>query len=171
MKLNNDTLRGYEWLLVLLLLVPTAFITGRCTAPAPRLEPRTRDTVVVTRYDTITREKPVYLTRRVIDTMRIPVVDTVRFRDTLFLTLEREQRTYGDSVFRAWVSGYDPRLDSIRIRNTVRCVTVTERVPVGVPRKWGLGVTAGYGAAGLKDGTVQLAPFVGLGVTYNILSW
>ena len=170
MKLSKDTLRSCEWLLALLVLVPVGFLTGRCTAPAPPVEPLSRDTVVVTRYDTITREKPVYLTRRVVDTLRVPVFDTLRIRDTLFLTLEREQRTYGDSVFRAWVSGYEPRLDSIRIRQTVRCVTVTERVPVEVSRKWGLGVTAGYGAV-VQGGSVILAPYVGFGISYNLLSW
>ena len=168
--MKKDTLRSCEWLLALLLLVPLGFLTGRCTAPKTPVEPLSRDTVIVTHYDTIMREKPVYITKTVVDTMRVPVVDTLRISDTLWLALPREQRTYGDTTYRAWVSGVEPSLDSIRIYERVRCVTVTERVPVEVSRRWSLGVHAGYGAA-LQSGGVTIAPYVGLGISYNLLSW
>ena len=167
---KKDILRSCEWLLALLVLVPVGFLAGRCTAPQPPVEPQSRDTVIVTHYDTITREKPVYIAKKVVDTLRVPVVDTLRLHDTLFLALEREQRTYGDTTYTAWVSGVEPALDSIRIRQSVRCVTVTERVPIEVSRRWSLGVTAGYGAV-VQQGGVTLAPFLGIGVSYNLLSW
>jgi len=168
--MKKETLRSCEWLLALLVLVPLGFLTGRCTAPKTPVEPLSRDTVIVTHYDTITREKPVYITKTVVDTMRVPVVDTLRISDTLWLALPREQRTYGDTTYRAWVSGVEPSLDSIRIRQTVRVCYVTERMPVEVSRKWSLGVHAGYGAV-LQQGGVTLSPYVGLGVSYNLLSW
>ena len=163
---KKDILRSCEWLLALLVLVPVGFLAGRCTAPQPPVEPQSRDTVIVTHYDTITREKPVYIAKKVVDT----VVDTLRLHDTLFLALEREQRTYGDTTYTAWVSGVEPALDSIRIRQSVRCVTVTERVPIEVSRRWSLGISAGYGAV-VQQGGVTLAPYIGIGVSYNLLSW
>lgn len=146
-----------------------AFVLGRVTAPREPVEPLKCDTVIVTRVDTITREKPVYYTVRQVDTIRIAVRDTVRQQDTLFVELPREQRAYRDTSFEAWVSGVEPALDSIRIFAPVQCVTVTERVPVKVPTRWGLGVSAGYGITLEKQ--PQLTPFIGVSISYNIVSW
>lgn len=129
-----------------------------------------RDTVEVVRIDTFRVERPVYVERRVVDTMLVPVRDTVSRCDTVWMPLPLERVVYRDTAYLAVVSGYRPRLDAIEVyqREVVR--TVTERVEVPVSRRWGLGITAGYGAAAV-GGSVQLAPFVGVGVSYNIVSW
>ena len=114
---------------------------------------------MITRIDTIAREKPVYYAVRQTDTLRVVVRDTVRQQDTLYLELRREQRAYRDTSFEAWVSGVEPALDSIRVFSPVRCVTVTERVPVKVRSRWGLGVSAGYGITLTKE--PQLTPYLG----------
>ena len=150
-------------------LLAIAFLLGRVTAPLPPPEPLSRDTVTVTHTDTITREKPVYYARTVTDTLRLVVRDTVRQQDTLYLAVAREQRAYRDTSYEAWVSGVQPSLDSIRIYAPVRCVTVTERVPVKVRSRWGLGVSAGYGITLSQQ--PQLTPYVGVGISYNIVTW
>lgn len=129
-----------------------------------------RDTVEVVRIDTFRVERPVYVERRVVDTMLVPVRDTVSRADTVWIPLPLERVVYRDTAYLAVVSGYRPRLDAIEVyqREVVR--TVTERVEVPVSRRWGLGITAGYGAAAV-GGSVQLAPFVGIGVSYNIVCW
>lgn len=122
------------------------------------------DTIVVVRIDTIKVEKPVYITERLTDTLFLPITDTIRVNDTLYLTVPRTQRKYEkDSLYRAWVSGYKPQLDSIYVFPKVTTVTVTEitRIP---PRRWGVGVIGGYGVG--KSG---LSPFVGVGVYYNMI--
>ena len=122
-----------------------------------------RDTVEVVRIDTFRVERPVYVERRI-------VRDTVSRADTVWMPLPLERVVYRDTAYLAVVSGYRPRLDAIEVyqREVVR--TVTERVEVPVSRRWGLGITAGYGAAAV-GGSVQLAPFVGVGVSYNIVCW
>lgn len=150
-------------------LLAIAFLMGRATAILPPPEPLSRDTVIVTHTDTITREKPVYYARTVTDTLRLVVRDTVRQQDTLYLAVAREQRAYRDTSYEAWVSGVQPSLDSIRIYVPVRCVTVTERVPVKVRSRWGLGVAAGYGITLSQQ--PQLTPYVGVGISYNIVTW
>lgn len=88
--------------------------------------------------------------------------------DTTVVYLPREQKYYEENEgrLRLWVSGYDPRLDRWELDE--RQTTITQTV---VPRRrWGLGITAGYGAAAV-GGSVQLAPFVGVGVSYNIVCW
>lgn len=154
---------------VLASLLVCTFLLGRVTAPAKPVGTITRDTVIVHHTDTIAREKPVYYAVRQTDTLRVVVRDTVRQQDTLYLELRREQRAYRDTSFEAWVSGVEPALDSIRIFSPVQCVTVTERVPVKVRSRWGLGVSAGYGITLSKE--PQLTPYLGVGISYNIVSW
>jgi len=154
---------------VLAALLACAFALGRVTAPAQPVGAITRDTVVITRTDTIARERPVYYAVRQVDTIRIAVRDTVRQQDTLYVALPREQRAYRDTSFEAWVSGVEPALDSIRVFAPVQCVTVTERVPVKVRSRWGLGVSAGYGIT--LDKQPQFTPYLGVGISYNIVSW
>ena len=157
------------WCIVASLLL-SAFVLWRGKHPKEPAEPLSRDTIVITRIDTITREKPVFYATTVVDTLLVVVRDTVRQQDTLYIGLPREQRAYRDSLYEAWVSGVQPALDSIRVFAPVQCVTVTEQVPVAVRSRWGLGITAGYGASVGASGPV-LAPYVGGGVSYNIISW
>lgn len=86
----------------------------------------TVDTLVV--RDTVTRERPVYVALRHTDTLLVPVTDTVRIRDTVFMALPMEQKVYGDSTWRAVVSGYRPALDTISFYPVTRYVTVTQTV-------------------------------------------
>ena len=152
---------------VLLLL---AFWAGRKVGqadPRPIVE---RDTVVVVRVDTVTQERPVYVERRVVDTMLVAVTDTLVLRDSVFVEVAREQAVYRDSSYTAWVSGYRPALDSIAIYQRTQIVEVQTVVEKPVVRRWGIGITAGYGAS-VVGGKVQGVPFVGVGVSYNLLSW
>jgi hypothetical protein len=147
-----------------------AFLFGRVTVKnAPIIEERV-DTVVVYKIDTITRNKPVYVTNRVVDTMLVQVRDTLMLRDTVYMALEREQKEYTDSLYRAWVSGYQPTLDSILIYATTKIVEI-ERVIDRKPKRWGLGVSAGFGATVSRDRTVNLEPYIGIGINYNLVSW
>lgn len=150
--------------------IVAAFLFGRKTVKnAPIIEERV-DTLIVYRIDTITREKPVYVAKKVVDTLFVPIRDTVSLRDTVYMALEREQKVYEDSLYRAWVSGVYPSLDSISIYQTTKIVEVTKTIE-RKPKRWGLGVTIGYGATLSKERTVNLEPFIGVGVSYNILSW
>lgn len=93
-----------------------------------------------------------------------------RVNDSLQLVLLRVQRHYSDSTFDAWVSGIDPRLDSIKTYQTN--MVITKEIPVIQVKKtrWGLGIQAGFGA-GLTGTHVYYTPYVGVGLSYNILSW
>jgi hypothetical protein len=147
-----------------------AFLFGRVTVKnAPIIEERV-DTVVVYKIDTITRNKPVYVTNRAVDTMLVQVRDTLMLRDTVYMALEREQKEYTDSLYRAWVSGYQPTLDSILIYATTKIVEI-ERVIERKPKRWGIGVSAGFGATVSRDRTVNLEPYIGIGINYNLVSW
>ena len=145
------------------------FLAGRCTAEkavcAEYLE--RVDTLLV--CDTIVREKPVYVRSETIDTMYVHVRDTIVRNDTVYLALPRESRTYGDERYTAVVSGYDPRLDRLEVYVENQTVTkyVMRHEP---PKRWGIGVQAGYGVAA-SGGTIRLAPYIGIGISYDIVRW
>ena len=116
--------------------------------------------------DTIKVTEPVYVTRRMVDSVLVPVTDTIRLRDTLYVFLEREQIRWEDSLSVVYASGVRPEIDSV-IHYAERMVIVKEIPVVRVKKtRWGFGIQAGAGAT--RDG---LTPYVGVGVSYNILSW
>ena len=121
--------------------------------------------------DTIHIPRPVYITSKIIDTMTVLVqaTDTLWLHDTLYINLPREQRTYTDTTYTAWISGYRPQLDSIQIYQRTEYIT-KEIKTVTKPKRWGIGLQAGYGVS-LHKGQVFPAPYIGVGLSYSIFSW
>lgn len=142
------------------------FGTGRRTAKGCHSEPVKEkvDTMVI--RDTITITEAVSVTRRVIDSVFVPVTDTLTLHDTLYVVMERDQIRWEDSLSVVYASGINPQVDSVR--HMIQEMVVTKEIPViEVKRtRWGVGVQGGYGIG--KDG---LTPWIGVGVSYNLLSW
>ena len=114
-----------------------------------------RDTTIIVKNDTIVINNPIELEKTILR------YDTIK-KDTI-LTLE--QKTYGDSNYVAYVSGYSPRLDSINIfcKNTTRTITITnevEKKQSWASKHLGWGITLG-GGYGLLNQKFDL--FVGVG--------
>ena len=127
------------------------------------------DTLFV--YDTIFVEKPVIKKVEIIDTLRLPVpiTDTLMLHDTILVYLPIEQRQYSDPRYTAWVSGYRPQLDSIHIYQRTEYITKENKM-VTKPKRWGIGLQAGYGVS-LHNGQLFPAPYIGVGLSYSIVSW
>ena len=127
------------------------------------------DTLFV--HDTIFVEKPVIKKVEIIDTLLLPVpiTDTMMLHDTVLVYLPIEQRQYSDPRYTAWVSGYRPQLDSIQIYQTTEYIT-KEIKTVAKPKRWGIGLQAGYGVS-LHNGQLFPAPYIGVGLSYSIISW
>ena len=149
------------------LLLLSGYLLGRrdCRILEPELIVRT-DTLRI--RDTLLVERPVPVEVRVVDTMLVAVTDTIRLSDTVYLRLPREIKQYEDSLYRAQVSGYRPALDWIEVYPQTEVVTRT--IFVDPRKRWGLGLQAGVGAYA-SGGQVRLAPYVGVGVSYDILRW
>ncbi len=118
-----------------------------------------RDTVrwPIARDSVVTR----YITRR-LAVMRVDTVrqcDTLRAVDTVEVRLPIVQKVYRDTNYTAWVSGYEPRLDSVSVRHRtiIETRTVRERGRWGV----GLGVGLGVGSGGPGAG-------IGFGIFYKL---
>lgn len=147
------------WVLVTLLLVVcvAAWFRPFKSLPAEVI----RDTVMV--IDTVkdTVPKPYRVTVVRTDTFYLPIlVGDSSGADSVFVALPIEQKEYRDSMYTAWVSGYQAKLDSIEIYNKVQTIYVRKQVK---KKRWGLGIQAGYG---YPDGW-----YIGAGISYNIFQW
>lgn len=137
------------------------YFLGRRQADTEAVTLTQTDTVVT--YDTVMIECPVPVRVAVRDTLLVAVTDTVVCNDTVYVTLPRETKTYGDERYKAQVSGYCPALDWIEIYGETQVVTNTvEKRDI---RRWGLGIQAGYGY-----GPKGMQPYIGIGISYNLLT-
>lgn len=89
--------------------------------------------------------------------------DAADVRDSAEVTIPIIQKMYKSSDYTAWVSGYDVQLDSIYVYPKHEYVTRKIKQP---PKKWHIGVTAGYGFG--KQG---MQPYIGIGLTYSLISF
>lgn len=108
------------------------------------------DTLPIVKDSSIVRVVTRYA--KSVDTIREVVVvgDSVR--------IPIEQKHYADSSYEAWVSGYEPSLDSIKIK--IREPTIIEKIP---PKRWAVGI---QGGVGLTPKGIQ--PYIGIGVSYRL---
>lgn len=123
------------------------------------------------------RSTPVADTIRIRDTVRdsipYPVIETVvqeipelfpvyitldgdMIHETVYIPVPISQKEYQTENYRAWVSGYKPSLDSIWVYPEK--IIIREK-----PRRWGIGVIAGYGI-----GRNGLSPYVGVGGYWRV---
>jgi hypothetical protein len=147
------------------------FLVGRWTAPEPPIVSEEVKVVTEVVHDTVTVERPVERYVRKTDSIRVVVRDTLRVRDTLYISLPREVKVYEDDRYRAEVSGYMPSLDRMDIYQQTQIVEkeVVRNIEVKKRTRWGIGITAGYGVTIGREPT--FAPYVGVGINYNIMSW
>lgn len=123
-------------------------------------EPPLRDTIV----DTIKVVKPIavdsVVTRykwvnveRVKDTTIVNEVSEVVF-DTIRVRLPIESKHYSTTNYDAWVSGYEPQLDSIK---------VYQREVKPKQSRWSIGLQGGVGLT-----PKGLQPYIGIGIGYRL---
>ena len=151
-------------LFALLIVGAAGFVAGRKTAKKGGEGTITErvDTLVI--RDTIVAYKPKYITKRVVDSVLVPVPEYIERNDTIYAVLEREQVMWEDSLARIYASGINPQVDSVMHYRTEK--VINHIIPVKVNPKWGIGIQGGVGVG--KGG---LTPYVGVGVQYNILTW
>lgn len=160
------------------------YVIGKQNAPPRVTETIYKcDTINTTRVDTCNILVPQYKYIRVIDTLRIAVDDGKS------VNLPITQKHYAkDSVYDAWVSGYEPHLDSISIYERTKTQIITNTttrliesdkwsyyssigfsnngnenfatmgLTINSPKKWSWGVNVGIG----NDGHLYYGINVGL---------
>lgn len=129
------------------------------------------DTTRVTVVDTVVCRYPVARDSLVVRYVRVrlPVVrDTLHsiYTDTIQVDMPITQKRYEDSTYTAWVSGYEPSLDSIRVYARKNVVTIRERTKEP-PNRFVVSFNVGYGLTPQNG----LQPYIGIGVGYKLFSF
>ena len=166
-------MKGWQYILTgvgIAVAVLIGFLIGQKHPQKLPVEPIKEKVDTLLIFDTITLTKPVFMEKIQLDSVYMPVTDTLWKHDTLYVYLEREQIQWQDSLCRVYASGINPQVDSVThfVQETI--INREISVPVKVKSRWGLGIQVGYGA-GINGKQVYLTPYVGVGISYNILSW
>lgn len=122
------------------------------------------DTIPV--YDTITHRVTIPRDSVVLryETVRLPIVDTVRVRDSVFVSVPITQKHYQEDDYEAWVSGFRARLDSLRIYPRSYVVKPRETKT----KRWV--ISAGV-STGWNPFTGRFEPSIGVSVGWKLLEW
>lgn len=157
-------------IVLVLLLIASIGLNIYLLTKKPDIEVVEKITTEV-KHDTITDSIPKLVEVNVIKYKKVPVymTDTVVRGDTVYMDLPIEQRKYtDDSTYTAYVSGYDPKLDSINIfRKTIfenHTITIKEKDK----RKIVFGPTI---SAGYDFNNKQVGYSVGIGLTWPIFGF
>lgn len=150
-----------KWIPYIIIAVLLCLVFRQCNHSAVRTE-RYVDTVIVreTVRDTILIPQKVYIAR--IDTVFLPSAGDTVYREVVVPIERKEYRT--DDYF-AVVEGFRPRLLEMEIYPQTKYITMTEVNTVKKNPKIGVGIQAGYGYNGQR-----IAPYIGVGVQYNIFT-
>lgn len=145
------------WILVILLTVACVVVWFH-----PH-EPLLAEIRTETKVNTVVKVDTLLISPPMAPLLVFRLTDTIRIGDTV---VYREQAYYEDSLYRAWVSGYRPKLDSLMVFPKTVYQTVTNDIYHTIvlkKKRWGLGLQAGYGyPSGI---------YAGVGISYNLFQW
>lgn len=150
-------MRTLPYILICLLL--GVLVWMRCNPH----EPITAEVRTETKIKTVVKVCSLTISPPIAPLLTLKLTDTIHIGDTV---VRREQAYYEDSLYRAWVSGYRPRLDSLQIFPRTVYQNVTNDIyHTIVPKKkrFGLGLQAGYSYPG--------GWYLGAGISCNLFMW
>lgn len=123
------------------------------------------DTTIIATHDTIVRERPVFVTSYIYDTIRTHF--TTIEHDTVTVDLPMERRIYKeDSLYYACVSGFRPSLDTLIVWPTITTITIREKERIPAPR-WSIGATVGPSLITTPKGSLHAGFGVTAGISYR----
>lgn len=140
-----------------LLLCFISFLFGKTCKKKEIIHNIEIDTVI----DTIIQ--PIPVPQYIVDVWEVEIpfsmdaiVEKDTIKDTVYINIPIQRKTYQTDDYRAVISGYRPNLDTMTIYHKREIIYEKSR-------RWGLGITAGYGLS--KDG---FSPCLSMGVFYRI---
>ena len=115
-----------SWLLVIGLAI-ALFLSLFYGRKVETREIKTTDTIVVFKIDTVKEQITRYITERVVDTVYLPSQISKPDNDSYPLLIT--QRHYSKpNLYDLWVSGYEPKLDSVNIYQKTEYHTITNEI-------------------------------------------
>lgn len=124
------------------------------------------DTTKVTFVDSVKKSFPVPVDSFVVRYIAksLPIArDSVTKQlegDSAKIQIPISQKVYEDTLYRAYVSGYEPKLDSIIIKQRTTYITHTTR---NKESRFRIGLQAGYGLT-----PKGMMPYFGVGLSYRL---
>lgn len=167
MTSEEKSFRGCWWALIGLIVL--SFVANIWFLSRPEPEPS-----VVIERDTVWRDTTIYkpVPAETIDIgktvyLRIPYPvpsgrDTIH--DSIDVPIPIIQKRYDDSLYTAWVSGFEPNLDSINLRLPTITETITKTIVKPSPRL-SIGIQGGVGVGVFSR---QPDVYVGVGLQYRL---
>lgn len=150
----------YLYIILLVLgAVIGMLLCRQCTHDVPETIIQ-RDTLV--RIDTVKELYPVSIREEIVDSILVVVRDTIRVKDTLYMDLPLEKRSYKRDDFYAEVTGYDPRLTYIEVYP--KTVYINESVTMQ-PHRWQFSLDLGVDVG--KDYNPYIAPNLGAEIGFK----
>lgn len=143
-----------------LLIGAAAFLAGRVTAPSPTLPAASAPVIEVVR-DTVVISRPQIIRTVELRTIEVAAARADSTGDTAAVLLPVETRLYEGPDYRAWVSGWNPTLDSLAIIRPTTFITRTAPAASST-RRFNFGIQAGIGMT-----PKGLQPYLGIGVGYT----
>lgn len=145
----------------------TGFFTGKSLYDKPIMEKVERDTITI--VDTIPQYFPVVRDSAVINyvTKYFPVLHTdtmtqwFTMHDTVAVEVPITSKHYGNNTYDAWISGYEPFLDSIKVYQKTEYITEVRTISKP-PNKWELDIVGGidYNTSSQKYAPYALGEFL-----------
>lgn len=124
------------------------------------------DTTKVTIVDSVKKSFPVpvdsFVVRYIAKSLPIArdsVAKQLR-SDSVKVQIPISTKVYEDTLYKAYVSGYEPKLDSITIKQRTTYITHTTR---NKESRFRIGLQAGYGLT-----PKGMQPYVGVGLSYRL---
>lgn len=120
------------------------------------------DTTKVTVVDSVKKSFPVpvdsFVVRYITKSLPKDSATKQHRSDSVKVQIPISQKVYEDTLYRAYVSGYEPNLDSITIKQRTTYITHTIR---DKESRFRIGLQAGYGLT-----PKGMMPYVGVGLSY-----
>ena len=135
-------------LILMFFICAISFIAGMFFAL--KMGKKSTSTIVTVKHDTVLVTKPVAISHTTDTINKIKIVykekkDTLHIHDTLekVIYLPRERLVYQDSIYKAVVSGVQPKLESIQVYQKTVYKTQVETVKVKEKERFGIGIQVG----------------------------
>jgi hypothetical protein len=112
--MGTDTIKRIVFAVAAIILsLLLSYFIGRRDGLNLAMEAETEKVDTLYLRDTIVQYEPILEERVVLKKVPVPVTDTLRIHDTLYVYLEREQVVWQDSLSKVYASGIMPQVDSV----------------------------------------------------------
>ena len=149
-------------IVAVVLVIALPFAVKSCE---PQIEDVVKcDTIYI--HDTIRIVEPIHIKETIVryDTVYLQAIDTIAKIDSIEVVVPITQKVYEDSLYKAWVSGYNQRLDSLHLYRKEVYYPVMIKQSVKPKVVVSAGVYGGFGVKGADYG-------LGISVGVPIWSW